>query len=396
MRTTVLTPSGGLAARNAKRQTWFLSVALPLLVPVSTSLFLLTGKGAWLYLPLLVIFAGIPLLDGLLGEDRRNPPESAVPALEADPFYRLTAWAAVPVIGFSFISNLWFLSTHALPTGLWAATVADTMTVGGLAIVLGHELGHKKGAWDRRLALFLLSLCGYGHFSVEHNRGHHRWVATPEDPASSRMGESLWRFAWRELPGAFFRAWDLEVERLEREGYSEWSLRNEIVQGWLMTAALYGGLVALFGVHMLPTFALIAFLGGFMLTMTNYIEHYGLLRRKLDNGRYEPTQPQHSWNSNHIVSNLVMFHLQRHSDHHAHPTRAYQSLRDFPSLPALPNGYFLMILVALVPPLWYALMDRRLVAAVGGDASRINFIEAKRSRLVRRYRLQDVPSTLAA
>lgn len=222
---------------------------------------------------------------------------------------------------------------------------------------------------------------------MEHNRGHHRWVATPEDPASSRMGESIWRFVLREMPGAFFRAWHLEAERLQRSGKSAWNTDNEILQAGAVTALLYGTLIALFGLAMIPLLLAIAFWGAFQLTSANYIEHYGLLRKKLDNGRYEQTRPEHSWNSNHIASNLALFHLQRHSDHHAHPTRSYQSLRDFPELPTLPVGYFGMFILAYIPPLWFRVMDPRLVQAVGGNSSRINFEPGKREQLLRRYGL---------
>ncbi|MFZ5560535.1 MAG: fatty acid desaturase [Pseudomonadota bacterium] len=136
---------------------------------------------------------------------------------------------------------------------------------------------------------------------------------------------------------------------------------------------------------MIPLLLALAFWGAFQLTSANYIEHYGLLRQKLPNGRYEPTQPHHSWNSNHIASNLVLFHLQRHSDHHAHPTRSYQCLRDFPGLPTLPVGYFGMFLLACLPPLWLRVMNPRLIEAVGGDISRINFEPARRRRLLRTY-----------
>jgi alkane 1-monooxygenase len=312
-----------------------------------------------------------------------------VPALEADNYYRYITWAVVPMLWVSFIFNVGFLATHALPWYLTAAVIVATGNILGFGLNLGHELGHMKTWIDRKLALLTLALGGYGHFSVEHNRGHHRHVATPEDPASSRMGESIWRFVFRELPGAFFRAWDLETERLERAGKSEWSLDNEIVQAGVVTFALYGTLVAVFGAPVLPLLLAIAFWGAFQLTSANYIEHYGLVRRKLANGRYEQTQPHHSWNSNHIASNLALFHLQRQSDHHAHPTRSYQSLRDFPDLPTLPVGYFGMFLLAYVPPLWFRVMDPRLVAAVGGDATRINFEPARRARLMRRHGLED-------
>jgi alkane 1-monooxygenase len=202
------------------------------------------------------------------------------------------------------------------------------------------------------------------------------------------MGESIYRFMFRELPGAFFRAWDLEAERMQRQGRSIWSLDNEIVQAGLVTLALYGGLIALFGPAMVPVLLLVAFWGAFQLTSANYIEHYGLVRKKLPNGRYEACQPHHSWNSNHVLSNLMLFHLQRHSDHHAHPTRSYQALRDFPNVPRLPAGYTGMFLVAYVPPLWFRLMNSRLIAAVNGDISRINFLPAKREQLIRQYGLQ--------
>ena len=144
---------------------------------------------------------------------------------------------------------------------------------------------------------------------------------------------------------------------------------------------------------MIPLLGLIAFWGAFQLTSANYIEHYGLVRQKLANGRYEQTQPHHSWNSNHIASNLALFHLQRHSDHHAHPTRSYQSLRDFPELPTLPVGYFGMFIMAYVPPLWFRVMNPMLIKAVGGDVSRINFVPAKRQRLIQQYGLQEQASS---
>jgi len=396
--TTTSLPSTHAAAepyRDRKRYAWLLSVIAPLAAPAGPWLYLQTGQTVWLWAFLAFFYFGIPLLDRLFGEDRSNPPESAVPALEADSYYRYITWAVVPILWFSFIYNVVFLAMHELPWYLWLLVVITTGNVLGFGLNLGHEMGHKKGWLDRKLALLTLALGGYGHFSVEHNRGHHRWVATPEDPASSRMGESIWRFVFREMPGAYFRAWDLEAERLERSGKSVWSLGNEIVQAGLVTALLYGTLIALFGTPMIPLLLAVAFWGAFQLTSANYIEHYGLVRKKLENGRYEMTRPHHSWNSNHIASNLALFHLQRHSDHHANPTRSYQSLRDFPELPTLPVGYFGMFLMAYVPPLWFRVMDRRLIEAVGGDASRINFEPAKRARLMQRYGLQEVATPAA-
>ena len=144
---------------------------------------------------------------------------------------------------------------------------------------------------------------------------------------------------------------------------------------------LWAALVAWLGWVALPFILAVSFWANFQLSSANYIEHYGLLRGKLPSGRYEPCRPQHSWNSNHLFSNWIVFHLQRHSDHHAHPMRRYQSLRHFDGLPTLPNGYMGVFLLAYIPPLWFRLMDRRLVQAVGGDASRIHFQPGKREAL---------------
>ncbi|PKM30841.1 MAG: alkane 1-monooxygenase [Gammaproteobacteria bacterium HGW-Gammaproteobacteria-11] len=373
-----------------KRHLWLFSLLVPCTALVGPLLYLFVSpKVLWLWLPTLFAYGVIPLLDALIGEDQSNPPEEAVPALEADSYYRYVTYALVPILWISFLVSVIFVGTHDLP---WYGVLAVILAAGGTlgyGLNLGHEMGHKKTTLERWLAKITLALGFYGHFFVEHNRGHHRDVATPEDPASSRMGESIYRFVFREMPGAFFRAWDLEAERLDRCGKSVWSLDNEVLQPGLISLALYATLVALLGIEIIPVLLLIAFWGAFQLTQANYIEHYGLLRKKLPNGRYERCQPYHSWNSNHLFSNWALFHLQRHSDHHAHPTRRYQSLRDFPDLPRLPNGYFGMYLIAYLPPLWFKVMDGKLLDAVNRDPARINFEPAKRERLMRQYALSE-------
>jgi len=377
---------------DRKRRLWLFSLMVPGLALVGPLMYMLVSPNVlWLWLSTIFGYVVIPMLDGVLGEDLSNPPEEAVPALEADPYYRYVTYALVPILWISFIVNIAFLGMHELP---WYGTLAVILATGGslgFGLNLGHEMGHKKTTLERWLAKITLALGCYGHFFVEHNRGHHRDVATPEDPASARMGESIYRFVFREMPGAFFRAWDLEAQRLERCGKSVWSLDNEVLQPALISAALYALLIAWLGIEILPVMLLIAFWDAFQLTQANYIEHYGLLRRKEPSGRYERCQPHHSWNSNHLFSNWALFHLQRHSDHHAHPTRRYQSLRDFPDLPRLPNGYFGMYLLAYFPPLWQRVMDPRLLEAVGHDPQRINFLPAKREQLMRRYGLSEAP-----
>ncbi|WP_413912116.1 alkane 1-monooxygenase [Candidatus Skiveiella danica] len=373
--------------RDRKRHAWLLSLAVPALVAAGPLLMFWLHDVRALWLPVLFIYGGVPLLDALMGVDRSNPPESAVPQLEADLFYRRVTFALVPILWAAFVFSAWFVATQQLPWHGWLAMVLTGGGIGGFCINLGHELGHKQTRLERWLAKIVLAPTGYGHFFIEHNRGHHRDVATPDDPASSRMGESIWRFVLREIPGAARRAWRLESDRLQRDGLPRWSLHNEILQPALITVALWTALVLWLGLGVLPFLLAMSAWANFQLTSANYIEHYGLLRGRRADGRYERCQPHHSWNSNHVFSNWAVFHLQRHSDHHAHPGRRYQSLRHFENLPQLPSGYFGMFVVAYIPALWFRVMDRRLLAAVGHDLERINFDPRQRDRLMRQHGL---------
>ncbi|HEY0845309.1 MAG TPA: alkane 1-monooxygenase [Noviherbaspirillum sp.] len=385
-----LSPSPPLGQyRDRKRHAWLLSLLVPTLVAAGPLLYYAVQDPRVLWVPVLVSYGFLPLLDLALGQDLSNPPEEAVPALEADRYYRLVSYALAPLLWLGFIFGVWFFTTHDLPWHAWLAGIISTGMIGGYGINLGHELGHKRPELERWLAKFILAMTGYGHFYVEHNRGHHRHVSTPEDTASSRMGENIYRFLLREMPGAFRRAWQLEKERLARQGSSPWTLENDVLQPMLLTVVFWTAMVAWLGVEVLPFMLLTAFWSNFQLTSANYIEHYGLLRRKLPDGRYEPTQPKHSWNSNQLFSNWALFHLQRHSDHHAHPLRRYQSLRHFEDVPQLPNGYFGMFIIAYIPPWWFRVMDRRLLDAVQRDPARINFDPARRDELIRRHGLAE-------
>jgi alkane 1-monooxygenase len=188
------------------------------------------------------------------------------------------------------------------------------------------------------------------------------------------MGENIYKFALREIPGACRRAWLIERERLTRKGVPILGLQNEVLQSYLITAVMQVGLILAFGWIMLPFLLIHNFFSWWVLTSANYIEHYGLLRDTQADGKYERCQPHHSWNANHKYSNLLLFHLQRHSDHHANPTRRYQSLRHFENLPSLPSGYYGMYLIAYVPSLWFKILDPRLLALphIDGDLSKVN------------------------
>jgi alkane 1-monooxygenase len=378
---------GRVAYRDRKRFWWSLSLIYPLLPFTGIAAHAWTGWQLALGLPLLISYGFMPLLDYFIGEDGNNPPEAVVPQLEADRYYRRLTWIAVPLHFVALVGCAWWVGTHDLS---WWAVLMLAYVAGsdsGLGINTGHELGHKHNAIEQWLARLVLAVPAYGHFTVEHGRGHHRWVSTPEDHASARMGESIYRFALRELPGGIRRAWALEKARLKKEGRSAWSAHNTMLQSYAVTAVLQLGLIAAFGWIMVPFLAVHNVVAWWQLTSANYVEHYGLLRQRLPNGQYEAPQPHHSWNANHLVTNLALFHLQRHSDHHSYPSRRYQSLRDFPDLPQLPSGYFGMFPLSYVPPLWFRVMDPRLLALphVRGDLSKVNIDPRRRERIVARY-----------
>jgi alkane 1-monooxygenase len=210
-------------------------------------------------------------------------------------------------------------------------------------------------------------------------------VATPEDPASSRLGESFWAFLPRTVVGSLRSAWGIECARLDRMGKSHWTLRNDILGAWAMTVGLFAVLAIVFGPVVLPYLLLQAVLGFSLLELVNYLEHYGLMRKRKEDGRYERCLPQHSWNSNNVASNVLLYHLQRHSDHHANPIRRYQALRHVEEAPQLPTGYAGMIILAAIPPLWRAVMDKRLLAHYHGDVTRANIHPRLRARMLARY-----------
>ena len=378
-------PDGGAEWRDRRRALWALGLVVPLLPFLAWATFRLTGLGVFLWMGPIWVLAIIPGLDALIGTDSANPPESVMARLEASRYYRWLTYLFVPLQYVGLVWATWYVTRTNLP---WYDTLGMTLTVGavgGIAIANAHELGHKRVEVERWLARIVLAQTCYGHFVVEHNRGHHSRVATPEDPASARLGETFWAFLPRTVFGGLRSGWDLERRRLRREGKGALVPGNRILQAWLMSAVLFGALIAVFGVRAVPFLAIQAVYGFSLLEVVNYLEHYGLLRQKLESGRYERCQPEHSWNSNHVASNVFLYGLERHSDHHANPTRRYQTLRNFDDAPQLPQGYGGMIALAYVPPLWRRVMDRRVIAHYDGDVTLANIHPRKRERVLRRY-----------
>ncbi|MEM9530298.1 MAG: alkane 1-monooxygenase [Pseudomonadota bacterium] len=369
---------GPVAWKDRNRYLWFFSLTGLVLPFVGAAAALATGWDIWWFLTPIYVYALIPLLDIWVGEDPTNPPESAVAALESDPFYRRLVIAHIPLQYVLIIGGAWAL-THldlSLIAKLGLAISIGLSSGGG--INAAHELGPKKGKLAAWLARLALAPSGYGHFYVEHNRGHHVRVATFEDPASARYGEGLYRFWFRTVWGSLKSAWRLERERLTRKSLSVWSFHNQNFQGWILTIALFAGVIASFGWSVLPWLLLQMVIGFLLLETVNYVEHYGLRRERDVGGKLERPKPEHSWNSNHRVSNLMLYQLQRHADHHAHGSRAYQALRHLEGAPQLPAGYAAMIMLAAVPALWRRVMDPRVRAHYEGDLSRANLQSAGR------------------
>lgn len=335
------------------------------LVPVTAALGLWLG-GAWSWLTVVFVYGLVPLADGLLGVDPRNAEDAALQRAGRSRLASLPLVLALPVqVGlFALLGIVWQGEAGWLERVGWVGSVA--IAGGGIGIVIGHELVHRRDRALYWLGKLLLGMVLYMHFAVEHVRGHHPCVGTDEDPASARQGRSVYAFLPASIVGQFRSAWALEAERLARAGQGPWTLRNEVLTGLLLQAVWLGAAALLFGAAVAAVFAVVALLSVSLLEVVNYIEHYGLRRGRDAAGRLEPVRAQHSWNSDHVVSRGLLFELPRHTDHHMNGSRPYQTLRSVAGAPQLPAGYPTMVLLALLPPLWFRVMDPR-VAAVHGE-----------------------------
>ncbi len=329
---------------------------IPLVVYVSLSM-----SGMWSFLTLVHVYAAIPLIDQLLPSTEGNMSAVEEETARHERAYDWLLYALVPVqlALLGYYLHL-VVDTALSPIELVGNTLAMGISSAVLGINLAHELGHRVSKWDRALAKILLLSSLYTHFIIEHNLGHHRRVATAEDPATSRYGQTVYGFVPRSIWLGYLSAWEIERNRRRKKLKPFWSLSNEMIQltvlEILAVAAVfgYGGWVAL------AAFLATSLLGQAQLEIINYIEHYGLRRTRLENGRYERVHGHHSWNSNHAFGRLVLFELTRHSDHHYMGSRPYQVLRHMDNAPQLPAGYPAMILLSLVPPAWFRIMNPRV------------------------------------
>jgi len=319
--------------------------------------------GIWTFAPLIFAFGIIPLAEVFFAPKSANIEATEREIRLADRSYDFMLYLVVPILYTMIILYLFALSNSGLQRyEVVGLTISLGVMLGGMGINVAHELGHRNTRFEQTLSKMLLLPSAYMHFFVEHNRGHHKNVSTHEDPASARFNESIYHFWLRSSVYSFVSAWNLEKKRLQRLGKSPWSLRNEIIQFQFIQLAFWLAIGFGFGWSILASYTGAAIVGFLMLETVNYIEHYGLQRIKVSDHRYEKVQPLHSWNSNHGLGRVMLFELSRHSDHHFEPGKKYQVLYYHDQSPQMPTGYPGMMLLSLIPPLWFAVMNPKIAA----------------------------------
>lgn len=317
--------------------------------------------GAWSLGSIYVGFVLIPVLEMAMPGRRDNLPAELEGQWSSRRFFDWLLYLNIPIL-YGLIAYYLFTLLHRELSAfeIVGMTLNVGLIVGTSGINVGHELGHRSTAYERFLAKVLLLPALYMHFYIEHNRGHHKNVGTDEDPASARRGESIYAFWRRSVTGGWLNAWRLERKRLEKQDRPWLSWDNEMIRFQVIQLG-YLLAVGLFVAWSLVPFAIaIAVVGFLLLESVNYIEHYGLRRERLPNGRYEKVSPRHSWNSNHELGRIFLYELTRHSDHHYKAGRKYQILRHYDESPQLPHGYPASILMSLVPPLWFGHIHGRI------------------------------------
>jgi len=295
--------------------------------------------------------------------EKRNLSLESENELKSKSYFTYALYTALPVVVFNLIIFMAIFSRSDINVLEQFGALLSAGYIGTLfAINVGHELVHRRDKFESNFGGLLLSLVCYATFKVEHVRGHHVYVSTPEDASSAPLGMTIYRFLPRALIMNPVNGFKLEAKRLKSEGKPAFHWQNELI--WWTALSLSFSLISYmaFGVSGLIFFFAQSVISISMLEIINYIEHYGLERKKLENGRYERVTHHHSWNASEVMTNNVLFNLERHSDHHANPTRPFQILRHFDESPQLPTGYFGMLYLALWPKKWFEVMNPKAQA----------------------------------
>jgi alkane 1-monooxygenase len=323
------------------------------------------GSGWVVLIPLIYAFVLIPLIELALPSNDKNMSEAEEELARSNKVYDWLLYAIVPLQWGALILFLFQMQQPMSTFNLVGKTAVMGLLCGTFGINVGHELGHRNNRVEQFLAQALLLSSLYMHFFIEHNKGHHKRVATPDDPGSARYGEALYSFWVRTVVGSAISAAHIAAAECRRSGRRVFSVRNQFIHFAIIQAAFVTMIGIVFGVKLLLLFVTAAFMGILLLETVNYIEHYGLQRRPTAEGRYERAMPAHSWNSNHVIGRVMLFELSRHSDHHYLASRKYQLLRHHEGAPQMPTGYPGMMILALVPPAWFAVMDPRVKKRAG-------------------------------
>ncbi len=337
-----------------------LKYALPFILPI---LFIAgISFGAWLNFGVVIFaFGFIPLMELLIKPNAENLDAVELEMRREDRSYDYILYLVVPMV-YGCIALYFYNLIFRNPTFLEivGTTISLGIILGGIGINVAHELGHRNTRFEQILAKLLLLPCAYLHFFIEHNRGHHKNVSTPEDPASSRMNETLYQFWIRSLTYSYISAWKIENKDLTRKKMPVWSFKNEMLRFQIYQMFFWGVLLLLFGWKNTLFYTGAAVIGFLLLETVNYIEHYGLRREKISEFRYEKVNPIHSWNSNHVVGRMMLFELSRHSDHHFKPQKKYQILAHHDQSNQMPTGYPGMMLLSMFPPVWFSVMNPKI------------------------------------
>lgn len=328
------------------------------------------------FFTILFVYAFIPIADVIVGRDTRNPTPSDTEQIEHNRYFSFITLLCLPVQ----LICLFLVGQH-LHSLYLSGSLSFIMLIGwiissglisvSLSINVAHELIHKNSRLEQTVGGILLSTSCYGGFKVEHIRGHHVNVSTPEDTSSSRFNQTVYSFVPRAIILNTINAWRLEIQRLAKASLPAFHWKNELL--WWYGFSIMWAMIAwsLFGIIGLIFFLAQSLVSIIHLELINFVEHYGLHRRKLPNGKYERTTIKHSWNSSFLITNLLLFQIQRHSDHHEHPKRRYQILRHFDESPQLPSGYATMVVISLFPPLWRYIMNPRVLAYYKGEETQL-------------------------
>jgi alkane 1-monooxygenase len=329
-------------------------------MPLTALLGLFLGNN-WTFLGVGFAFGFIPLVETFATGTKENIATEMEEKRSKEKFFDLLLYFNLPLLCCILLTYFQKTPTYNL-TEFIGATLSVGLMVGALGINVAHELGHRTNPNEQRIAKLLLLPALYIHFIIEHNRGHHKNVATDLDPASARFGESIYAFWVRAVMGEYRSAWHLEVKRLEKANLPFWSWKNDMIRFHLYEIAYLALIAYCYGLTGFLTAIMVAAIGVLLLESTNYIEHYGLRRKKLPTGHYEKVMPWHSWNSNHELGRIILYELTRHSDHHFKASRKFQILKYHEKSPQLPFGYPSSILISLIPPVWFSIMNKKVLA----------------------------------